>query len=116
MPEREKNKLLILWTSRDREVALNMVFMYTLNAKMRGWWKNIRFVVWGPSAKLLSEDIELQDHIQKMIEVGIDIMACRACADRYGVSEKLEAMGIDVKYMGEPLTESLKDDYTIITF
>lgn len=33
------DKLVILWTSGDREVALKMVFMYGLNAKVKGWWK-----------------------------------------------------------------------------
>jgi hypothetical protein len=47
-------KLVIVWTSGDREVALKMVFMYTLNAKTRAWWDDITLVVWGPSAKLLT--------------------------------------------------------------
>ena len=34
----EEEKLVILWTSGDREVALKMVFMYTYNAKKYGWW------------------------------------------------------------------------------
>jgi hypothetical protein len=62
----EPSKLVVVWTSGDREVALKMVYMYTYNAKKNGWWDNIRFIVWGPSSKLLSEDKELQDYIQKM--------------------------------------------------
>ena len=116
MNTNEKNKLVVLWTSQDREVALNMVFMYTLNGKLREWWKDICLIVWGPSANLLSEDEELQDHVRKMLEMGIDVVAYKACSDRYCVSEKLEALGIDVKYMGEPLTEFLKEGYTTITF
>ncbi|RLB28776.1 MAG: DsrE family protein, partial [Deltaproteobacteria bacterium] len=30
--------LVVLWSSGDREVATRMVFMYTLNAKRKGWW------------------------------------------------------------------------------
>ena len=116
MSKMEKNKLVVLWTSKDREVALKMVFMYTLNAKLRGWWEEINFIVWGPSANLLSQDEELKDHILKMQEVGIKIMACKACSDSYGVSEQLEHLGIDVRYMGEPLTAFLKEEYTTITF
>jgi len=29
----EPSKLLVVWTSGDRDVAMNMVFMYTYNAK-----------------------------------------------------------------------------------
>jgi hypothetical protein len=93
-----------------------MVYMYTFNAKKNGWWDEVRFLVWGPSSKLLSEDTELQDYIKRMKEEGIELLACKACADSYGVSEKLEEMGIEVKYMGEPLTEMLKSDWTTITF
>ncbi|MGO1653075.1 DsrE family protein, partial [Senegalia sp. (in: firmicutes)] len=84
------DKLVILWTSRDREVALNMVFMYALNAKIHNWWKDLTLIIWGPSSKLLSEDEELQDYISKMKEEGIDIVACKACSNNYGVTEKLE--------------------------
>jgi len=110
------SKLGVLWTSGDREVALNMVFMYTYNAKKLGWWDEIRFIVWGSSSKLLSVDLELQQEIKKMKEVGIELVACKACADRYGVSKKLEELGITVKYMGQPLTSMLKTDWVVLTF
>jgi len=109
-------KLFVLWSSGDREVATKMVFMYTLNAKRKGWWNDISLIVWGPSAKLVSEDKELQAEIIKIKEAGVELMACKACSDLYGVSEDLEALGIDVKYMGEPLTQLLKEGHKIITF
>lgn len=34
-----EDELIILWTSGDKEVALNMVFMYALNSKLNKWWK-----------------------------------------------------------------------------
>ena len=110
------DKLVIIWTSGDREVALNMVFMYALNAKIHKWWKDLTLIIWGPSSKLLSEDEELQDYILKMKEEGIEIVACKACSNNYGVTKKLEDLDIDVKYMGEPLTNYLKEDYKTITF
>jgi hypothetical protein len=112
----DSSKLLVVWTSGDRDVALNMVFMYTFNAKKNKWWENIRFLIWGPSSKLLAGDKELQEEIQKMREEGVEILACKACADRYGVSETLQDMGIEVKYMGVGLTEMLKGGWTTLTF
>ena len=73
-------------------------------------------VVWGPSSLLLSVDKELQDYIQKMKEEGVLLEACKACSDMYGVSDKLTALGIDVKYMGKPLTEMLKTGWASMTF
>jgi hypothetical protein len=113
---KEPSKLVVVWTSGDREVAIKMVYMYTYNAKKNGWWDNIRFIVWGPSSKLLSEDKELQEYTQKMKDVGVEVFACKACADMYGVSEKLEALGLDVKFIGKDLTEMLQGGWTHLTF
>jgi hypothetical protein len=112
----EPSKLGVLWTSGDRDVALKMVFMYTLSAKRQAWFDEVRFIVWGPSSKLLSVDEELQAGIAEMGEAGVELVACKACADSYGVSGKLEELGIEVKYMGVPLTEMLKGDWIVVTF
>ena len=109
-------KLVVLWTSGDRDVALKMVFMYTLNAKLQDWWKDVVLIVWGHSAKLLSVDTELGNYVLKMIKAGVEVVACKACADRYGVSEILQGLGVDVKYMGVGLTEMLKGGWTTLTF
>jgi hypothetical protein len=110
------DKLVVIWTSGDREVAQKMVFMYTINSKLRGWWKEVTLVVWGPSSKLLSYDKELQVCIESIKGVGVEVMACRACTDEYGITEIIENIGIEVKYMGEPLTAFLKEGIKVITF
>ncbi len=112
----EPSKLLVVWTSADREVANNMVFMYAFNAKKSGWWKEVRFLVWGPSQKLLVNDKGLQDYLKKMDDVGVELLACKACSDGYGITEDLRKLGNKVDYMGVPLTEMLKSDWTVITF
>jgi hypothetical protein len=109
------DKLVVLWTSGDREVALKMVFMYTYNAKARGWWEDITLVVWGPSAKLLTEDKELQDYMARIMEAGVTVKACKGCSDQYGVSEKLEELGISVLYIGKELTDYIKEGREMLT-
>ena len=108
-------KLVVLWTSGDREVALKMVFMYTHNAMKNTWWDDITLVVWGPSAKLLTEDEELQGYMDKIIEAGVTVKACKGCADQYGVSDKLEELGITVVYIGKELTDYIKEGREILT-
>jgi len=110
------DKLVVLWTSGDAEVAKKMVFMYVYNAKKYDWWKEITFIVWGPSSKLLAEDEELQKEIKRMKDEGIVLEACKACADQYGVTKKLKSLGVDVKYMGEPLTKYIKGKEHVMTF
>lgn len=110
------DKLVVLWTSGDRDVAMNMVFMYTLNAKLAGWWQDVTFIVWGPSSKLLCGDAELQAELGKMKNAGIVLEACIACAERYGITGKLRELGLDVKGMGKPLTDYIKEGRRVLTF
>ncbi len=90
--------------------------MYAYNAKKNGWWQDLRFVVWGPSSLLLSKDKDLQDYIRKMMDVGVEVFACKACADMYGVSDELKDIGINVKYLGKDLTNWLKSGWLTLTF
>ena len=50
-----------------------------------------------------------------MIGAGVDVVACAACADMFGVREKLESLGIEVKGMGHPLTQLLKAGKTVLS-
>lgn len=110
-----REKLVILWTSGDRDVALKMVTMYAYNAKRWEWWDDITLIVWGPSAKLLSEDEDLQAEIGKMMDAGVIVKACKGCSDQYGVSEKLSELGVEVKYIGKEFTDYIKGDRHILT-
>ena len=111
-----ETKLAVIWSSGDREVAFSNVFMYTKNSKLRGWWDRVLLVAWGPSSKLITQDKELQDELQLLKDAGVELQACKACSDRYGVSEKLEELGFEVTYMGVPLTEMLQGDWTCLTY
>ena len=113
--EDNKSKLAVLWTSGDPDVAEKMAFMYTYNAKKQGWFGEVVLIVWGPSAKLLTENKMLQDYVKKMQDEGIKVEACIACARMYGIEDKLKGMGIDVKGMGSPLSNYLKEDWKVLS-
>lgn len=110
------DSLFIIWSSDDPEVARNLVFMYAHNALRHGWWERVRLVIWGPSARLACRDREIGDALRAMIRDGVEVWACRACADNYGLSGELAALGADVRYMGEPVTAMLKDGWKQLTF
>ena len=67
----QPDKLAVVWTSGDRDVALKMVMMYTHNAKIQNWWKDVLLIVWGHSAELLSVDVELGNYVGKMLKDGV---------------------------------------------
>lgn len=111
----QPEKLVVLWTSGDRDVALNMVMMYTLNSRLHNWWQEVTLLIWGASSTLLSQDEELQLYIPKLKEVGVEVIACKKCSENLGVVEKLEQLGVKVFYTGETLTQFLKSDAKILT-
>lgn len=111
-----ESRQLIVWTSGDREVALKMVFMYTLNCQKGGWMDKVRLLVWGPADKLLVEDPELQKYLATLKEAGVELYACKACADMYGVADKLSALGINVMYTGTMLADLQKEGWHVLTF
>ncbi len=109
------NELLILWTTDHPGTSRNMVLMYAENSKLNGWWDEVTLLIWGASAKLISEDTELQKILPKFIDAGVRIIACRQCAKNYDVVEILEGMNIEVFYTGEFLTDWIKQDKKLIT-
>lgn len=110
-----EDRLNVLWTSGDVVTAEKMVFMYTHNAKLLGWWDEVTLVIWGASTKLASENKQVQNKLKEMVDTGVNVEACKACADQLGASEVLESIGVDVKYWGEPLTKILKESGTLLT-
>ena len=116
-PENTVNdKLVVLWTSDDPYVAERVALMYTHAAKTNGWFQEVTLIIWGPSAKLTTENLIVQNKLKSMQNDGVVIEACIACANSYGVKEKLKEMGFDVKGMGKPLTEYLKSGAKVLTF
>lgn len=113
---RETDQLMVIWSSGDPDVALKVCFMYTHAAKKMKWFKQVHLIVWGPSAKLLTQNEELQIKLKQMKDDGVVLEACVNCAKMYGVADKLSEMGIDVKAMGKPLTQRLKDDWKQLNF
>ena len=107
--------LVVLWISRDPEAAANMALMYAKNSRLKGWWERVRLLVWGPSAALLAGDAALQAEVAECAAAGVEILACRACADRYGVAERLGALGVDVRYTGQYLTDCLRDGWKVVS-
>jgi hypothetical protein len=113
----EPDRLAVLWTSGDPDVAHKVCLMYTHVAKTAGWFDEVLLIVWGPSQRLLAEDKDVREKVNAMKEDGIQVQVCFYCAESYGLTEQLRDLGFEVKPMGVPLTEILKsDDWRSLTF
>ena len=114
--ETKADKLAVLWTSGDPDVAEKSCLMYTHAAKRNGWFDEVVLIVWGSSSRLLAENEVLQEKVKAMIKDGVILEACIACSNMLGVTEELQALGIDVKGMGVPLTNYMKSGYHVLSY
>lgn len=109
------NKLTVLWTSGDPVTSTKMVLMYALNSKVNGWWDEVRLVIWGASAALVANNEQVRKHLEDVKDAGVIVEACRACADLLNVTGELENLGVDVKFYGRILTQTIRGDGHLIT-
>jgi len=105
-----ESSLVVLWTTSEKDVFTKMLYIYTITAKKQAWFDDVTLIVWGPSAKLLAEDKELQSSVKKLAKAGVKLEACSWCTNQYGVTDDLKNLGIDVRGMGKSLTDYIKDD------
>jgi len=116
MTASKPEKLLIVWTSGDKDVAINMVFMYARNSMLKGWGDEVTLLVWGPSTNLLVHDEELKVGLKEVQDTGVRVVACKRCAENYGVVPQMEGLGAEVIYSGEFFTDWIKSEEKYITF
>ena len=110
------SKVFALVCSGDREVALEVGLVYPLNAAKKGWMDEVKVIFFGPSEKVAANDAEVQGRIKEILEAGVEVLACKWCADRMGITEKLEAAGIKVVYVGSVISDLLKEGWAQLTF
>ncbi|RLA73538.1 MAG: DsrE family protein [Epsilonproteobacteria bacterium] len=109
-------KLLIIWSTEEIEVAKKMVLLYGSVILPRGYWDEAHLMIWGPSARLLAQNEEIQAMFKTVQETGVKTSVCVVCSDDYGVTEKLKELGVEAIHTGEFLTDALQSDYKVVTF
>ena len=110
-----EKQLNILWTNADPITAEMMVFMYAGASLRYEWWESVKIIVWGATTKLVAEDKKIQDRLLALKAEGVEVQFCVACAKELGVADQIEALGFELKPMGQPLTEILKNDGKLLT-
>ena len=111
----DPDHLHLLWINADPVTAEKMVFMYAGNAIKQGWWQRVTIVIWGSTATLAASDDAVRSQIEQLRADGVEFSACRACAEELGVTARLEELGVEVIYWGEPLTRLLREGAPLLT-
>ena len=110
------NKVFAIITDTDREQALEVGLIYPLNCAKNKWLEEVKVIFFGPSEKLAAYDHQVQDKIKEIQGYGVEILACKWCSDRMGITPQLEAQGINVVYVGPIISQLIRDGWAQLTF
>ncbi|QWB95717.1 hypothetical protein KHQ89_07220 [Mycoplasmatota bacterium] len=75
----------------------------------------MRLIILGNTAKLAAENETIRALIKTALAEGVIIDGCLACAKSLDVEKQLTNLGVSLSYMGQPLTEILKNDRYLLT-
>ncbi len=103
------SRLLVIIGSGDREKALAGL-MYARNVIKYRWLNEAKVVFFGPSEQLIANDKEVASKAREIAAV-TDCFACKAISDKQGVSENLAEAGIKVDYVGDIISNAIKEGY-----
>ena len=104
------DKLLVIIASGDREKVLTAL-MYVKNTIKYGWIPDVRVMFFGPAENLLASDTDVKSSAAELANYNTPI-ACKLLSDRDGISEHIEAIGVEVDYVGTIIADMIKDGYT----
>ena len=95
--------LHILWTRDDPIAWREMVMPYAANSLKYGWWERVTLIIWGASATLAARDADVRRDLTELAAAGVELTACRQCAENLAADQALTDLGVEVVYWGERL-------------
>jgi hypothetical protein len=116
-PEGSGNVVVLIQSSDPDAIYFGL--LYAQRATLNEWMDNVKVLFWGPAEKTLcglppdSEQITLLKQIQAMDGKVSAVWACKACSDKYGITQKMLDLGIEVFHTGETMSYLMKLGYRI---
>ena len=104
------DKVLVILSSGEAEKARTGA-MYAVNAVKQGWMEKVELYLFGPAQNLLIHDEPLQQFVNEFRALEGKPVACKFLADRDGISDKTADLGIDIEYVGAPISDLIKEGY-----
>ncbi len=114
-PQGSGNVIVLIKSGDAEDIFFGL--LYADRAIKNDWMDNVKIVLWGPAQKTLAElpaesdQIKLIKSIQAQGGKSSRIWACKACADRYGVADKMEKLGCEVFHVGNATSYLFKLGY-----
>ncbi len=114
-PQGSGNVIVLIKSANAEDIFFGL--LYADRAIKNEWMDNVKIVLWGPAQKTIAElpadsdQIKLIKSIQAQGGKSSRIWACKACADRYGVADKMEKLGCEVFHVGNATSYLFKLGY-----
>ncbi len=105
------NRLVVIISTAQLDKARTCM-MYAGNALKKRWMEDVKIVFFGPAQELINEDSELQRYLKEYQNEQRSAVVCKYIADRDNTTKKAEALNMDVEYVGELISDLIKDGYT----
>ncbi len=110
-------KLFLIISAADPRILTDVALPYIRNAHKNHWMDQIRVILWGPSEKTVVSTLELKAQVMDLANLlGKDLIACKQCAEDYNITDRLEKLNVSLEYVGELITNMLKDDWKQLVF
>ena len=106
-------KVVFIIQSSDPDLVFYGLLMAHRSIKNQ-WLDEVKIVFWGPSEKVIAElpdDSPQRKLVKEIMAMGgksARIWCCKACSDKYGVTEKLEKLGFEVFHVGNTTSYLIK--------
>lgn len=104
------DKILVIISSSDAGKARTGA-MYAVNALRNNWMTEVKLFFFGPAERLLLNDEELQQIVEEFNALDEKPVACKFIAEKEKTDEKLSKLGVRVEYVGEPISDLIKQGY-----
>ena len=116
-PQGSGNVVVIIQNSDPDAIYFGL--LYAARATKNQWMDNVKVIFWGPAEKTISslppdsEQIQLLKELQAMGGKSGSVWACKACADKFGITQKMLDLGFEVFHTGEAVSYLMKLGYHI---
>lgn len=109
-------KLLVVWKSENEIDISKFIVPFTYNSKAQNWFIDVELLIWGSSQIIVRETPKYQEYVKTLIRNGVNVYACKMCAEDTGSAELLLSLGVHVEYTGTFLADKLNnDEWKVIT-
>ncbi len=107
-------KVVVIISTGEEQKALTGI-MYASKNLSEGWLDDVKVVFMGPSEGLLVSSDQIAK-VAKELSATHKPLACKFIADNEGITEKIEALGLKVDYVGTIIADLIRDGYLPMVF